>query len=84
MDGNLRVWNKEITQKDIQSIDGTDYSLLCSSLNFPWITVSFRKPEDFFIPGDKELINSLDWLTVGMELLEVQEPHRREQTNEVN
>ena len=46
-------------------------TLFCSSLNFPWTTVSFHKPEDFFIPGDKEVINNrscLDWLTVQMEV----------------
>ena len=43
--------------------------------------MSFSTPEDFFIPGDKEPIKNqlnLDWLTVGMLLLGVQEPHRRE------
>ena len=38
------------------------------------------------MPGDKEPINnqlSLYWLTVGMQLLGFQEPHRREHTERV-
>ena len=48
--------------------------------------MSFSTPEDFFMPGDKEPIKNqlnLDWLTVGMLLLGVQEPHRMELTNVV-